>query len=404
MYKQQIINEFLDKYDCWENQNKKWLSNHIKNTDLLLKEFLKMYPLSKIKKMKIDEYVVGKEIDLTYCWWIETKLCELGEIRGIKITAYQKFGIYYDKIKKDYSFGSRVTKKTKFGNNSLEIYRNIKNAIILLLDDITKKNYDGIAKNILNPLFKNKITYLYDSENWIPIYSDSDLNTLLSILDIPFNRDIDRVHKRIKLYDFYKALNRQDITPLSFMNFIYSDLGYKNELRKVDFSNLNVNEVKKFKLVVVKNISELIPQSIYSNNGLVDEKIESVIERKIIGKKGEEIVKKYLLYHKKELGIIGEIDCACEYDDSKHYDFSYKTLDGSTIYIESKATKFNRNQSIIFDMSVDEYNFMKLHEMEYYVLFINDINNGTVIKQIPASLIVGRPVKYRISLTDATNK
>ena len=97
MYSKIIKDEFLNKYDYWANQNKKWLIEHNKRTRYLLDKFLKKYPLSKIETMNIDEYVFGKATNSTFCWWIETELWELGDIRGGQITGFQRFGIYYDR-------------------------------------------------------------------------------------------------------------------------------------------------------------------------------------------------------------------------------------------------------------------------------------------------------------------
>lgn len=404
-FKSNIINDFLEKYDYWALVSKKWLSKSIEDRNKKLDKFLSKFPESTIRTLDIDNYVVGRGTNNSFCWWVETNLCDLGDIRPRRLNAFQKFGLYYDNKKKDYSFGSKVTKNTKFGSNYNEIYKNVRSEIASLISDVRSNNYAGIASNKLNPLFKNKITFLYDSTHWLPIYSDADLNVLLSLLEIPFDINADRVYKRVLLYEFYKALNRPDITTLSFMDFIYNDLGYRPPyLRVEDADKLNQKTIgRKFRLVEVKSIEELVPKSKGSKHGLVSEKQETLAQKKITGKKGEEIIKEYLNSHKTELGIVGDIECACEVDDSKHYDFSFRKADGTIMYIESKATKANRNQTIVFEMSDDEYNFMKQNKNNYFIYFINDVFNGDLIKSISAKLIVGKPIKYRVSVIDNTN-
>ena len=49
-------------------------------------------------------------------------------------------------------------------------------------------------------------------------------------------------------------------------------------------------------------------------------------------------------------------------------------------------------------MSEKEYNFMKEHEDNYYIYFIDDVFNGNIIKRISAKYINVRPVKFRAEL------
>ncbi|MFA6796736.1 MAG: hypothetical protein WCR63_04130 [Bacilli bacterium] len=176
------INEVIAKYNYWEKENKAWLTSHEKKCSKLLNEFKTKFPISSIGTIAIDQYVVGKKTNDSFCWWVENCLRDLGDIRGGQLTAFQRFGIYYDDEKHDYVFGGKKTKKTKFGETKDEVFHNVRNELVALMDAIVKKDYEGIISNKLNPLFKNKLTYLYDETMWIPIYGDGDLNILLSAL------------------------------------------------------------------------------------------------------------------------------------------------------------------------------------------------------------------------------
>ena len=89
---------------------------------------------------------------------------------------------------------------------------------------------------------------------------------------------------------------------------------------------------------------------------------------------------------------------ACEYDDSKHYDISFKTQEGKTVFIDVKSTKALNGNKVVFEMSEAEYAFMKEHEDNYFIYFIDDVYNGNVIKSISAKHISVRPIKYRAEL------
>ena len=232
----EYLDNFLREYDIWYSNNKEDIVKKFNNDIKLHKEFLSLFPKEKIKEMNIDEYVIGKKTK-SFCWWVEHELSSLGDISGGKLNAYSRFGIYFNKEINDYVFGSKKTKKTKFGSNKEEIFKNIIQKILKLLNDLKKKKYDELINNELNPLFKNKLIYLYDPENWIPIYGDDDLNFILEKLEIPYNNDEDRINKRIKLFVFFKLLSRSDIKPLLFMKFIYSQ--YKNLINDKEIKQIS---------------------------------------------------------------------------------------------------------------------------------------------------------------------
>jgi len=160
-----------------------------------------------------------------------------------------------------------------------------------------------------------------------------------------------------------------------------------------------------YQLKDITNLAELAPKESSSNaHRLVSINPLSYEQKRITGKKGEQIVKEYLQSHKNELGIVGEIYCACEHDDHEHFGFSYKDLSGETVYVESKATKPDRKLNILFEMSQAEYAFMNDHADSYFIFYINDVFKGKIIKRIKASSIIARPTQYGVSLTEVEQK
>ena len=394
----EISLHFLEKYDAWIESKDSSYKKDREHNNQLLDRFLSLFPLSKVEQLDIDEYVVGKG-SKSFCWWVEDELAAHGDIRPKNLTSFQKFGLDYDKTNKCYRFGGEKVKKTRFGGDYETIFENIRKALVDLIKASYSHDYDVIAKNPLNDLFKNKITYLYNRNDYLPIYSDGDLNVVLSLLDIPFSVDENRIFKRKKLFDFYKNLERDDISTLDFMRYIYNEAGFRPYLRSD--SNLKLKDkivAKKYVLVDVDKTTEIVKAKKQSGTGLVSESAESLQSKKMSGKKGEEIVKEYLILHKKELGIIGEIDCACEYNDYAHYDYAYKTSSGM-VYIDVKATKANRKNIVNFEMSDAEYDFMIENESSYYIFYINDVYEGDTILRIPSSCIIAKPSKYKASFS-----
>ncbi len=401
----EIVDNFLQEYDIWYSNNKKDIVKKLNEDNKFHKKFLSLFSKEKIAKMNIDKYVIGKKNN-SFCWWVEHKLSSLGDIRGGRLTAYSRFGLYFNKKINDYVFGSKKTKKTKFGDNKEKIFKNIIQKILKLLNDLEEKKYDELINNELNPLFKNKLIYLYDSENWIPIYGDEDLNAILSKLEIPYNNNDDRINKRIKLFVFFKSLNRSDITPLLFMKFIYSE--YKNlindkEIKQISKIPQNIN-VKCIKLEDVSSIEKISSKLKVEKHGQINPlSYREIVIKNIIGKTGEEIVEKYLKSEegKSELNIDEnkEIESPClgeNRDDYKHYDFSYYEKDtNKKIYIEVKSSKSNDKNNIAFFISSAELKFAQENKDSHFIMYIN-LNNASTIKRIPISVIIDmfEPVKY----------
>lgn len=389
----EIIEQFFEKYDLWFSINKKEIVEQENKNQNLLHKFLERFTFSYIQNMEIDDYAVGKGGD-PFCNWVEMKLQDYGDIHAQRLNAWQKFGIYYSAKDGNYQFGS------KFGRDEVTVFNSIKQEILNVIKASNNHDYPALAKSKLNPLFKNKIFFLYNPNDSLPIYSDTDLQILLTVFEIPFNRSLDRAFRRKALFEFYQSLNRTDISTFRFMKFVYNSMGYRSALRNEDAFELtrDINP-KAYSLVDIHSLEELIPNSTSSNrSGLVNEKPESVVQKKLTGKKGEEIVKAYLLLHKDELGIVGEPYFACEVDDYKHYDISYTHTSGKTIYIEVKATKANSSGQVHFEMSDKEYDFMLANIDNYYFFYINDVFNGDVINRISARCIVARPSKYKITM------
>ncbi len=351
--------------------------------------------------MPIEVYVTGNGSKESFCYCVERKFKCYGDISG-QTTAYQKFVIQWSNKYDNYIFGDHRTKNRRgFGRSIEEIYNNVRKEVVNLIDATNKKDYDRIIKNPLNPLFKNKISYLYNSINQIPIYSEDDLNTILTIFDIPFDTREDRFLKRKKLFEFYKS-NELDskISTYMFMQFLYGWYGYRTVLRISDKPTIELQEIKKYKLVDVE--IEKAYSSIRTGNGtskriVYDYKNEE--SKRITGKKAQDIVKKYLIANKNKLGIT-KINCYCDgerQDDGRGYDISYVLIDGSEIYVEVKGTKIDWKNQVYFEMSANEYSVMKAHPNNYYIFFVNDVNRGNEIKRILAKDIYGEePVKYKV--------
>lgn len=229
----EVVNYVYLKLNNWMQTDD--YEEHLKNEKKLrnkLDKFLKKFDIPKIKTLSLDEYVIGKENHKSFCYYVEYELKNYGSISG-STPSFTKYVIYWSKKKKGYSFGNKNRKRRKnFGDNFKTIFENVKIQIIDVIDATLKKDYKRIVENPLNPQFKNKISFLYDSENQFPSYSDNDLNILLRIFDISDDYKCDRFYKRQKIFKFYTDNGFNSlVTPYLFMSFIYGFYGFRSILR-----------------------------------------------------------------------------------------------------------------------------------------------------------------------------
>lgn len=384
-----------EMYNLWSTVNKKEISKREKENLGYLSRFVRSFPISEIKKIKLEDYVIKNSDELTFCNWVEKKLFDLGNIQSSELRYFQKFGISYKEDLKEYVICRGNAKKSKFGSNYKEAFDNIKKEIYNLLQSTKKHDLKAIEQNKLNPLFKNKLTYLYFRNEWIPIYSDDHLNVLLTIFGINFDINEDRLYKRIKLFEFMKKLTCKDITPLRFMWFIYSESGFKYIIQSKKTMQF-LKSKKEYDLVNI-NVFDKHTDINTTSNGLVSINPNFEIIKKIIGRIGENIVKKFLLDNAKRLKI-KNLKFKFEINDSAHYDISYENEDGDTIFIEVKSTSRNYGNKVVFEMSSGEYDFMCNHIEKYFVYYINDIYHSNKILRLPGTMISVKPSKYIVEL------
>ena len=139
---------FANDYDLWD-------------------EFLRVWPLSKIKTMTIDEYTnVGSTETFTY--WIESKISNLGSIWG---GSSFKFGIFNRKDKKEMqskgglSYTDEYAWYSKYGSSPEIAFAEIKKNIVDIIENVKCGNLRKIDTIDLGDAYKWKIASLYQDRN-----------------------------------------------------------------------------------------------------------------------------------------------------------------------------------------------------------------------------------------------
>ena len=146
----------------------------------LNEEFLKLFPLEKLKDMTIDQYTNLNKSD-SFCYWVEFKTEILGSVSG---NSSFKFGIYRynQKPKGNMStvlFNDKYAWKSYFGQTASEAFENVKKVVVKIAESGYVGDLDAIESiKEIAPMIKWKIAFLYSNESIIPYYSIDRLRVI----------------------------------------------------------------------------------------------------------------------------------------------------------------------------------------------------------------------------------
>ena len=138
-------------------------------------EFLKTWPVERVRRMTIEEYTNGNRDD-AFIYWIEKRLESLGSIWG---GSAFKFGIYcrQEKSPKEPSggriFGDDYAWMVKYGQTEQQAFKNVLARILEIIDAVQAGNLDLIDEVDFSPAYKWKLAFLYqDRKNprILPVY------------------------------------------------------------------------------------------------------------------------------------------------------------------------------------------------------------------------------------------
>jgi hypothetical protein len=335
-----------------ETQQKEWDKyEHLRNM------FIRDYPVNHIPDLTLIQYVAGKVAEKkSFCYRIEHELDMLGRITSART---DKFGIYYGKTKTDRVEKYRFAKK--WGGKQNEAFKNVKNAIINLLE-----NHDNLLsakKNALSTLFKGKLLFLYHPEKYLSVYSEKHLRHFVSSMNLmtPSDHALDMQNALMELRNETPQLYQE--SPFLFSALLYDLYGYpdKDGKNKIPTLRRALSGAKDGKTKVIKRAKK---------TGKVDYEEQSKYWKKI-GDRGEELV---FETEKEKLRDIGRSDLAnrvmkiSSENDAAGYDILSYEADGIEKHIEVKATIFDVDNNS-FNLSANEYKMSK-QLSNYYLALI----------------------------------
>lgn len=376
--------------------------------------FLKVFPQEKTKDLTLEKYVLGTEIsEDSFCYWMEIRLKDLGNMYGSRA---DKFGIYFGKIKSDSTLKYRFA--SKFGDNKIEAFQNVKKSIVELLDSAKNEDIRKIRENLISPMFKGKILSTYYPEKYLNIFSDEHLEYFLDKLDIQYNDFDDEIIKRNILFNFKNNdLVMEEWTIYEFSKFLYEKFGMlpkkENAHEALKKYIQNKKDYPNLKDVKAEFIDfQINPENLKFNSSrtraftkTIDFEKENHLN-KLLGNRGEEIVfdkeKKYLESNgNKELA--DKVDWVSK--KGKHflgYDILSFEENGEEKYIEVKSTKQSYTSNANFIISSNEYEKAKKLENYYFYIVFNTQSENPKIWKIKNPMnyenkgLTLTPINYRV--------
>lgn len=239
----------------------------------LKEEFLKEWPIERIKAMTLEEYT-NLDKETSFCYWLEATTTDLGSIWGG--SAY-KFGIFKRKDLDSENYNDkRISDGVyawygKYGATKEEAFNSIKNIILHIIDAITSNNLFEIDTIDLGFAYKWKIAFLYGKFNSLNLFKFDVLKKIADKLGIPFDKNCgpSELHKLIleekddnqDYFEFTKEIWDEANTEIVGIKKRFSDWLKSTETSKKVQSYLRaieiLNELLDTDIYLISNIAEL---------------------------------------------------------------------------------------------------------------------------------------------------
>ena len=189
--------------------------NNMKNQKLydLRDEFLRTWPLERVKGMSVEEYTNLNKKD-SFCYWLEAITQDLGSIWG---GSAFKFGIYKRKdTKREFEENALSDGEyawlAKYGKTKDEAFDKVKSIIVDIIEKSKARDFKAIEPIDLGNATKWKIAHLYSDNHILNVFSKEKLKEIAKRLGVEF-------HKKISFYDLQDLVLKQKSPEEDYFTF-----------------------------------------------------------------------------------------------------------------------------------------------------------------------------------------
>lgn len=309
-------------------------------------QFLRSYPLSQLKNITLDEYVIGKGT-ASFCACVEAKTKAWANMQG---ATANKFGIYFGKTKSDPTMQYRFTQK--FGKTKNEAFDGVKEALLNLVKAGKSKSFSEIDETPLSQMFKAKILSLYFPELYLNVCSSEHLEQIALEMGISEQQFVSEYQHLLVEKKLANKITKDWSNP-KFMSFLYA---------KFIRGDLNTSPSATVKKPRKKARRRVNFEDIAAN-------------RDAIGKASEEFA---IEWEKNRLIGLGYQELAAKIDDRRDipsygYDYLSFSAPGHERYIEVKSVGRDRKEECFrFYLSENELSVSNSDESssDYYFYLV----------------------------------
>ena len=237
--------------------------------------FAKDYNEKNILNLDIDDYVIGKGNNTTFCYKLEYAMTNIGEIRG---ATADKYWVYFDDKAKTY----RTLKR--FNSNQTLAFNDVKNEILSIIINAQNTDLVQVEKSKVCATIRRKLAYIYNPNNFLPIYMESDLKYFLNGLGVSIPYDF--INQQLELISWKKSCGIKEIVNwslLQFSRFLYFTFGKPLKDSEKIADELLQEEIykssKRFSTTLPSNYTDKKPivniagHAVYPRNPKIAEKV-----------------------------------------------------------------------------------------------------------------------------------
>jgi 5-methylcytosine-specific restriction protein B len=147
------------------------MEQKIEELEKLYDEFLNVFPIEKLKDMKLNEYTNLKKT--SFCYWVESKTTDLGSIWG---GSSYKFGIYHFRNlpkdeKKMQHEGNYAWYRKYQKDTPEEAFKIVREKIVAIAINANAGSWEAIDKDTsFGTVYKWKIAFLYSHRKLVPFF------------------------------------------------------------------------------------------------------------------------------------------------------------------------------------------------------------------------------------------
>ena len=159
-------------------------------------EFLRKYPINRLKDLPMQEYLFAKQgygSGDSFCNWMYSGLEEVAHTGDLRTDMY---GIYY---RNGTELALSRTFKNKFGNDFDAAYIEIRAQITGLLNGVSKGDIKSVERCDLARPFRYKMLAVYFPDMFLPICVSGLMEEACEAMELPFPKEREMVYANIEL-------------------------------------------------------------------------------------------------------------------------------------------------------------------------------------------------------------